>query len=564
MDNTCGIYVRQSKTHDGSVSQELQEKNCRDYAARQGWTVVVCEADIDRSGTTTARRPGLAKIRKAYRDGKFKHLIIDDLSRLSRDEVDSNVLQAEFESIHSIKNGGEVNNRILRAVYNAINAEFIDQVKIRFDDAHMNRLTKGLSPTGAKIYGYDKVEGKHVPNANAAHIKKMYKQYIQGVGARAIACELNSNDVPTPTGKGKWTTSAVFEILDRKFYAGFITWTRPKTGVVEEVVGVHEPLISLAVWHSYLKVRQEKAGKRDRSEITPQFKDLLKCGRCGGSMTAYGEKLMCLNYQTKGASVCEGIFTTSDYVLSAFNIWADELEGFARFTNLLPTKDQNQEELKVEADEAQAYLEHLEGDYEKFVSFAFENDIAQDLMTNTLRKKEANIAEARKAYEDAQARLGALEVTEALPWDIWRRNKLGTGELTDVEESAVYNMYMKQLFEKIVIHPRATESSRDPNRFPESEAEFFFVDGGSFRLTREDLEERLTAQDTQMLYRAIEDEAVTKKALAEALGYRSDGARSYRMKLDRWLANGALVEVPAGRFTKVMVNPERTNHVPEV
>lgn len=63
----AAIYVRQSQTHDETISPVLQRQKAELFAGEQGWTVVpgVYE-DIDISGRKMDNRPGLQRLRKDY------------------------------------------------------------------------------------------------------------------------------------------------------------------------------------------------------------------------------------------------------------------------------------------------------------------------------------------------------------------------------------------------------------------------------------------------------------------------------------------------------------------
>ena len=83
-----GVYLRQSKYHDASVSMDLQEEQCRRLAEREGWTVAGLWRDDDTSGRATGNRPGLRDLRAAYERGEFSRVIAHSVSRLSRNMAD--------------------------------------------------------------------------------------------------------------------------------------------------------------------------------------------------------------------------------------------------------------------------------------------------------------------------------------------------------------------------------------------------------------------------------------------------------------------------------------------
>jgi site-specific DNA recombinase len=83
----AAIYARYSSDKQRESSIEDQERNCRGFAAREGWTLIARFADEATSGATRSR-PGYLRMLAAAEQGGFDVLLVDDLSRLSRDDVE--------------------------------------------------------------------------------------------------------------------------------------------------------------------------------------------------------------------------------------------------------------------------------------------------------------------------------------------------------------------------------------------------------------------------------------------------------------------------------------------
>ena len=81
------IYARYSSEGQREQSIEDQNRNCERYAKREGWTIVERYADKAISGSTT-QRPGYQQMLMAAKAQQFKVLLVDDLSRLTRDEAE--------------------------------------------------------------------------------------------------------------------------------------------------------------------------------------------------------------------------------------------------------------------------------------------------------------------------------------------------------------------------------------------------------------------------------------------------------------------------------------------
>jgi site-specific DNA recombinase len=82
----CAIYARYSSDLQRPTSIEDQIRRCKEFAARQGWTVVeefIC-FDEARTAATLAGREGLHSLLAAAKrkPAAFECLRVDDTSRL--------------------------------------------------------------------------------------------------------------------------------------------------------------------------------------------------------------------------------------------------------------------------------------------------------------------------------------------------------------------------------------------------------------------------------------------------------------------------------------------------
>ncbi|HZW19497.1 MAG TPA: recombinase family protein, partial [Luteimonas sp.] len=79
-------YARYSSDSQRDASLEDQLRNCRSYAERQGWPAPIPYTDAAMSGARNDR-PGY--LRLLADAGRFDVILIDDLTRLSRDSVEA-------------------------------------------------------------------------------------------------------------------------------------------------------------------------------------------------------------------------------------------------------------------------------------------------------------------------------------------------------------------------------------------------------------------------------------------------------------------------------------------
>ena len=84
----AAIYARYSSDHQRAASIEDQLRVCREFAIRQGWTVVADFPDAAMSGASVMR-PGFQSLMRAALAGAFEVVIGESLDRFSRDQEDT-------------------------------------------------------------------------------------------------------------------------------------------------------------------------------------------------------------------------------------------------------------------------------------------------------------------------------------------------------------------------------------------------------------------------------------------------------------------------------------------
>src|SRR4029077_8467609 len=88
----CGIYTRFSSDHQHPASLEDQQLMCQRYADHQGWQILTehIYSDAALSGMGVQHRPAYQQLLTALArtPAPFEVLLVDDLSRLSRDAAE--------------------------------------------------------------------------------------------------------------------------------------------------------------------------------------------------------------------------------------------------------------------------------------------------------------------------------------------------------------------------------------------------------------------------------------------------------------------------------------------
>ena len=130
----AALYARYSTDKQREASIEDQARNCRRIADSEGWQLGKTYQDQAVSGSRVDRA-GYQSMLADAKAGKFDVLLIDDISRLSRDQVEAETTFRRLEHwgvrIIGVSDGydSEAKTRkVHRAVKNLMNEVYLDDL----------------------------------------------------------------------------------------------------------------------------------------------------------------------------------------------------------------------------------------------------------------------------------------------------------------------------------------------------------------------------------------------------------------------------------------------------
>ncbi|HWA20688.1 MAG TPA: recombinase family protein [Devosia sp.] len=189
------------------------------------------------------------------------------------------------------------------------------------------RIGAGASG-GGRSYGYRAIPGKPgqlaIDQGEAGTIVHIFERYAAGMTPRAIAAELNAEDIPAPRG-GRWNASTINGsrarqngIIANALYAGEMIWNRQRfetnraTGKrvsrpnpAEDWVRVQVPHLQIVDFELFLRANAIKARKgavRAEHSRAPRhpLSGLLECS-CGASFVVTGtHRFGCSRHRESG------------------------------------------------------------------------------------------------------------------------------------------------------------------------------------------------------------------------------------------------------------------------
>ncbi len=256
-----GCYLRYSDENSNPRSLDQQLRNVLVRAAKDKvwipWERVCADSAI--SGRT-ANRPGFILSTQVVADASdpMKVFYVDDLSRLSRDTIDSlqfgKLIEAGGKKLVGVSDGHDSSNPMahithpLSAVQHAMFSRQLTEKVIRGErDAFYREQNVGAIPTGYKLNflltdeGQPQINHKGKPVSEvvvdqeaAEVIVKIFTLYSnEKMSPQRIAKTLNGEKA---LGRNSWNESSVKQILRNERYIGQIYFNRKKN-VLDPVTG---------------------------------------------------------------------------------------------------------------------------------------------------------------------------------------------------------------------------------------------------------------------------------------------------------------------------------------
>ncbi len=253
----AAVYARFSTDRQDARSIDDQVRRCRARAEDTGLRVVSTFQDAAVSGSHMDRAGMRDLLSAATRRGgsPFQAVLVDDLSRLSRDLGDTwnlvfNQLAAVGVRVVDCTTGMASDAPGARLTFGAlglVNDTFLQLVKTETHRGLEGRALAGFS-TGGRVYGYRTEKEPNPPDPEhpraiilvnppeADVVRRIFAEYLEGRGLAAIAAGLNRDGIPAPydstsvpkrRGRG-WGQGTIRAMLLNERYTGRVVWNRRK------------------------------------------------------------------------------------------------------------------------------------------------------------------------------------------------------------------------------------------------------------------------------------------------------------------------------------------------
>ena len=321
------VYARYSSENQREASIEDQTRNCEKRATQEGWSVTHRYQDKAISGSTNVR-PGYQQLLADAEAKCFDIVLVDDFSRLSRDQVESE--QVRRRMVHwgcrliGVTDGIDTaskGHKLQAGMKGLMNDIFLDDLRERTHRGMVGQALKGYH-CGGRAYGYVLVPELHPTKLDpygqptrigtrleqhpeqASVVRWIFERFADCWSPLKIVEDLNRRRVPPPgaafrrhsTHTPTWCASALHGdvhqgtgLLNNPLYNGQHIWgrarwekhpdTKKKTRVLRDrkdwiiTPAPHLKIIDDALW-ARVKARQavihnESAGVRAALKLRP-------------------------------------------------------------------------------------------------------------------------------------------------------------------------------------------------------------------------------------------------------------------------------------------------------
>jgi len=335
------IYARYSSDNQRPESIDDQISACQELATARGYALDPTHIYKDEAKSGVLRdRPGLEALLTAARAQQFQAVLVDDLSRLSRNNHLLLTLYAElrFHDVRLISRADSLDSDDHHAklgfqMRGIVNELYLDDLREKTLRGQKGQKARGFT-VGEGTYGYRSVpvgemrfdrRGRPRPEgyrmviepSEAAVVRRIFEDFSAGRAVTAIVKTLNAEGV---RGRRRvsngWSPATVSRILKNEKYVGQWTWNRtearrdPRTGRLRKFpkpepewhvtkddglrIIPHDVWCRVVErWHEIERAWPRRSGQRgfegrQRSyvEVHPPhlLSGALRCGVCGGAI----------------------------------------------------------------------------------------------------------------------------------------------------------------------------------------------------------------------------------------------------------------------------------------
>jgi site-specific DNA recombinase len=329
--NAVAWHRISSEEQKKGFSLESQQRLTQDYAKSKSLRVVR-EFSVAESAKDSGRASFDEMLDYFRLNRSCKILLVEKTDRLYRNFEDVVNLDKLNLEVHLIKEAqvlsskSSSSDKLIHGFKVLIAKNFIDNLKEETSKGMLEKARQGIWPSFAPA-GYMNVRDKddrstiELDPERAPIITLLFERYATGNYSLADIVKIaRKNGLTRRGGRSYYSRSSLCRLLRNPFYKGEFVW------LGQTYHGTHQPLVSPEIWEmvqSALAGRRNLKGRQLKHDYA--FSRLIRCGHCGGFMTAQTHKghvyYHCNGYHGK----CSEPYVREEKLTEAFGAFLEQL-----------------------------------------------------------------------------------------------------------------------------------------------------------------------------------------------------------------------------------------------
>ena len=318
----CG-YVRVSTRNQVQEGNSLEEQEgaIQRYCTENEYELADLYIDAGISGRKV-HRPEFNKMLEAIREGRYDQVVVWRLDRAARKPSIGYKLKDALDltgtEIRSITEP-YIQNRFMYGIVLSMAEEEAEKKSERAMMGAAARAKRGML-SGALRYGFKLgADGKpEIDEGEAGVVRRLFSEYVGGVGPWEIADRFEADGVATRHGK-RWYPENLTKLIAATEYIGWGYFMRRHSRIVDAgdrdvsqsiwrdekdwIQINYPPIVEQSVWEQAQVVRKQNGRLRARRGYALEYalRHLVWCASCGARFTAHATAGLVQRRQADGS-----------------------------------------------------------------------------------------------------------------------------------------------------------------------------------------------------------------------------------------------------------------------
>ena len=401
------------------------------------WTYVPGYIDEGISGTSTYKRDSFLRMIEDAKRGMFDFIITKEISRFSRNTLDSIQYTQELldnnvgvlfqnDNINTLDSDSEFRLIVMAGVAQDEVRKLSERLKFGFRQSIKNGHVLGNN----RLWGYDKKDCKlTIIPEQAEAVKLIFQLYATGnYGLRKLSQELTRRGYTSLLGN-KFNSVTIGHNLQNPKYKGWycgnktqsLDYRKKKTAFLDESEWVTYPdpnipaIVSEELWnHAQAKMKQHYRPTGVNGITQNPLAGLVHCSYCGNAMqrrpylkTGQPASLICTTHFCP--QISSPLYMVEGKILEALSLWMKQHEPTweeESSADVFSTKIMALEHAIADMEQE---LQGLQSQFEKIFEFLETGIYTPEVFTARNKTLSEKMAEIRSAIEETQAELSKLK-----------------------------------------------------------------------------------------------------------------------------------------------------------